>query len=277
VNLVQARNKKILERDGALMIIVQTDLDARERELEAQMISDKIARTVDPPLQDYVDTLSRMAEASRDYVRRLLWNEIRALSLWKLEPISDDAVQVFGKTVADLQISHTQLSSQFTLQLISDPGGPQPFSQRVPVRIPISQQQAQRFARLRTLGFSIRQDAFASFMNEIVVENVTVKVEGIPHFKGRLVHLGRHSFRKRDGRSIVEFASPPLYVGIESATGASVIPLGTADQKHFGVSPIADWMLIPAAEMPSSHLGRVHGVQLTFGGRYRATVGVQGS
>lgn len=273
VDLVQARNKKIIERDGALLLISQIDLSIHDRTLEIQNLSDKIAKTVNPPLQEYVGMLSRMSAASNDYIRNLLWDEIRGLALWKLEPISSNLTQLFGKSVTDLVITHTQLVSEFAVDDVGDPGGPQPFSSRVQITVPVSKAQAEQFSGHRSFTFSIHQEKFESYMDEIVVRDVTLEVVGLETFKGRLVHLGRHSFRKRDGKTTIEYASPPLYVGIQSSTALPPVPLGTADQKHFGVSPLADWMLLPEDEISSTSLAGITAIKLSFDGRFRATVG----
>lgn len=273
-DLVQIRNKKILERDAWILKIHKLDTQISDQQNKINAIQDKRAGNANPELVNFAGMLTRMLEALRDDLRLLVWYETRALALWNLTPPSQDNSstsfpQIIGSTVADLKTTHNQLAAQFlTLQAMST-AGLQPLDPPIQVSMPVTVHDARLFGTGKLFVFSVSPQSFPSFMTDVLVTYVIVQVEGLPKFSGALTHSGLQRFKTFDGKSIIEYSSPPWTTGIQIADGSKAIPLGASNGKYLGLSPFTTWVLRAADEVDSVALGGVTGISLTFQGLYR--------
>lgn len=276
VDLVQARNKKILERDGLLLLIVNLDRAVAECDDQIRHLADIKARTIAPAQYQYLLLIQRMQANNYELLCRLLWEEIRALALWNLDPIVENNVQIVGRSGQDLLQTHLTLQAEFVLTEANEVVPPQPIDPKVKLNLSLLPEDAARLAQGGEFHFTIRPDQFPNnmcevFATEVIVElidNNNVKIDG---FAGTLQHLGRHLFIKRDG-TILEYSTNPLPIVVESNTTAVSILFAGTNGKYLGVSPFADWALSPSADVDKSILASAKVLHLEFGGRMRGRV-----
>jgi hypothetical protein len=280
VELIQARNKKILERDGWILKIHQNDAAIVEQRDNAANLSAIRSGTANPPQADYARILLNMQGALRDSLRFLVWQEARALALWTLQPLDvpggpvlAENLLIIGTKAADLLLLHSRLSAGF-LTFEGDQAGPfQPMNPTVVVTINLSEDDAIQFSNSRSFAFTIPRTAFPDFMTSLVVTGVSVSLTEVPSFSGELRHLGRHFFVLPDGQTTVEFSSTPLIVGIQESSAPVTLPLGDSPSgEFFGVSPFSDWILSADMAVTATSLLPLREVSLTFSGRFRARI-----
>ena len=274
VNLVQARNNKIRERDGCILKVHDIDRQIQEGQLSKDHVEDLRARAAAPEKNEYAAFLKANREVLRRYLRRLVWEEIRALALWQMQPIDalSEIMRLEDLKAVDLMNTHDQLSAQFVLTAASLPGDRQSIDPRVRIIKKISRADAQQFARTGRLSFSIslEDEGFEPFMKEIIATSVIVEVVDVDRFSGELQHSGRQLFRRKNGE-LLEFASEPLRVGLQTSEKPVLVELGGDGANYFGVSPCSDWILRYTGREAAA-LANAKEIRLTFGGSYRSSL-----
>lgn len=273
VDLVQARNNKILERDGCVLKVHDLDQQIQEGQLHRNHVEDLRARAAIPEKNEYAAFLRANREALRRYMRRLIWEEIRALALWQMQPIDAfSETRLEGLKAVDLMNTHDQLSAQFLITAASLPSGRQSIDPKIRITKEISRADAQQFARTGRFSFSIglNDEGFEPFMKEITVTSVIVEVIGVVGFSGQLEHSGRQLFRRTSG-DLLEFASYPLAVGLQTSPVPLPVELGGSSGNYIGVSPCSQWILTYTGRT-SATLVNAKEIQLAFGGFYRSSL-----
>ncbi len=281
--LVQLRNKKIDEHDGLIVSIQDSARSYYDQGVQISSLSDMkshLSSTGQVPQKvAYLSALNRIQTAQLNVMRKLVWDEKRAQAFWQVNPdLLDSTALVEINSInlaADLFQAHNGIMTQQASYTANqspvvtsfDPGG-------IAINLSVSDSDRSALVNTRRFRFTIAAGAgyFPLHMREIFITGFKFSMgPNSPHFSGRLVHLGRHQIQTVSGTS-VEFASQPIYVGIQSGNTPDFVSiLGTGNQRIHGLSAFGDWAIIADPNVPVGVLRRLQSITLTFQGNSRAS------
>ena len=281
---VQARNKKIADRDGAILKIWDLNTQILQNQATIDKLANDRATNTAPDLIAYTRMFQKIQSDFRLRLRFLVWQEMRAGQLWSLEepgiisapsatlngtPVSENLL-ILGATASDLLLRHTLLSANYLTARASQAGGPQKIEPDVVLSIELTPEQKSFLTKNRKLVFNVDFDSLVdSLKTEVYMTEFSVDLPGVAGFSGEIQHSGRQAFLRRDGKRRVEYASASLIREIVNTPSPTFV---LSDWGYLGVSPFTDWILTAGPNVSTDVLNEVQTIEIKFGGWFQPLV-----
>jgi hypothetical protein len=279
VQVVQARNQKILESDGFAASIARVDAEIADKQAAATQIQTQWATSGenDPTLAPFRAFMQGLYEDTKSTVLALLYEENQALNYWLLDDAPFEAadttiaqlIQTYDDAltkVLDQENNADSLFRSFSVEdyTITDTDYPDQFA---------------TFRSTGHLTFVIlpHDEAFSGYWNTRV-SDWTIELPGVftstDEVVANLTHSGRASFLKEDS-TVVNFSHKPLTGGYTYNWKTGKADTGPdTDIDSIALSPFTTWTL-DVTEMsadgketlnPGLELDDVHQVSISFTG-----------
>jgi hypothetical protein len=116
IDLVRARNTKILEHDSLVVSAAKLSGQIAERQLEQQSLAEQRSANSNPEVSRYTAYMDDMARNFREQLRLVMWQEVRALELWSLEnkerafPLDASTSGALAGSQSTIELSIAQMS-----------------------------------------------------------------------------------------------------------------------------------------------------------------------
>jgi hypothetical protein len=258
-HLVQLRNQKILEYDGAIMTIRS---DARAYyELGIEVLKLDAANNADlqhfMDAQSFLDSMTKIQTSQMSYLTRSIWEEKRAyaFSVMDQSVISDDTMQslkLWTVLPDQLQQQNQVLirAGQSADTALFDTTS---YNPSIAATVHLTDRDRETFAQTRQFHFVLSPNNFSaqdrrSFLLDALGTGFKITCNPpLPDFNGALTHVGHHRFLKSTDGSKPDavFSSYAVRRGIQTGQmpGFTDIRNIPSTFELTGVSILGDWVL----------------------------------
>ena len=274
LDIIQARNDKVLEFNGVYAVGAQLDGEVLQKQKAIARIKGDWAAKQDPSLSANRTFMQGVYQDTKSWLLTDLYFENQALNYWSLEM---NPFEVGDDSVAELASFHTRIEQNMLDFMKGNVTPLQPF-ENLKVTID-SQSRPQQFDAFRKTG----RITFAASPNEpdslglavVMATGFSVRMDGVKTSNNSLYtilrHSGRSQFLDQSGKSITfvhEVRMAFYKAQVDDGTYQAGGSLGGDDGKYIGVSPFTAWNLhLPRNDNPGLDLSAVDSITLTFKGR----------
>jgi hypothetical protein len=284
VDIVKARNQKILDRDNLIGTTETLTGELADRDAEIQNFSDQLS---DATRQDHSDFTVRLAVILRRNIESLrlsIWEEIRSLELFTLNDLSASySVSTAGldtsQALTQLTAVHAQIKNDYLSGEVGLPGAAADLAPQ-PVTIILTNDQQRRLATRSTAGtydisFSVALADFPMELTEVFASKVQIilldRNSSPVRFGGRLIHTGYAVFKRSNG-DIRFFTHMPRTSPVQISNNNAPISLGFSETKYVGLSPFTTWCLRVGEVEEQRNISEVVAIRMVFEGKCRGLV-----
>jgi hypothetical protein len=276
LDLVDARNHKVLEYTAVQVCFVQLAAAIAQLEQEASRVETALAATQNPGLVEAVNFMVRLLTQAKSLVIRALYQEYRAYEYWALRELP---FVVDDQDVARLRFTHGNLVAAELAAFDQRNRANQLFKG---VRLTLTSADYPReFAEFKKTGrlvftIPVSSPAFRPEWRVITLKEVKISVPGATTadkiLSVSLIHSGRATFIDERGQSH-EFTHRPRATNITYRLDDNTLitpienNLGGDKGKYTDLSPFSIWTLLVAPEYNQSlRLDKVKKVEFEFAG-----------
>lgn len=274
LDVVQARNQALLDRETLYGRLMATEADLAAQAAELAHLRDQLAATADPSLAECAGFMRRAADALKFRLLTALYFEHKAFEYWALRREPFDATD---RSVAHLRAVHARLKTDVLRTRERRNRPPQRFHSTPPIEL-LGPAQEAALAALRTTGrmvFEIpRQDRSFRRLAEATVDRATITIDGARSrdttLTVLLTHNGHAQFTTTSGAAIGFSHTPRLtFAQLDVVDGKhrGEADLGGADDAYAYLSPFAQWTLeLSREDNDELDLSTLRSIQLVFHG-----------
>ncbi|NVD73735.1 hypothetical protein HUX88_24825 [Duganella sp. BJB1802] len=255
VNLIQTKNKKLIEHDSIILQIQAAAQVCIMLTLEANQLDTDLAKFIDnnnlPDQETYLKHLQIAQEWQLDTLRELVWYATRAVALRELNPsfIHSSAAQLMSvdnrydtSSLDDLKAMYTNIGlaseiNDFRTNPLHQALGP------YVIEYTLSDADRNQLVKSGILTLRVPINQFDEGKTELRMTHYSFDTE--PTFiglHGILYHLGEQRFIKSTDGSVIEFSSLPVGLSIDDNTKSpNNLTEISAGDAYFGISPLSSW------------------------------------